>query len=252
MAEKRKLEEFDASEVQNSKNATVHGIVTDLSPVKNSKKNEKVQYFKGELSDDKGCVRIISFEPSMRQPLYEFLSKKSPISVVNCEVRDIHEGGQEILVSNTCKILTSPKKFDVTTLKHQEPTMIQMNDVPSLAANQLVTVTIKAKIVDTPEKVKDKQGKELDKQDCIVGDASSCGRLVLWEDVGKIAEDKSYKIIGAKVNTYKGANYLSLAPESQIELIDDIGVIAEIDSDDLQDRGIVKKVVLGQIDCPLC
>ena len=119
-----------------------------------------------------------------------------------------------------------------------------MNDVPSLAANQLVTVTIKAKTVDTPEKVKNKQGKELNKQDCIVGDASSCGRLVLWEeDVGKIAEDKSYKIIEAKVNTYKGANYLSFAPESQIELIDDIGVIAEIDSDDLQERGIVKKVV---------
>ena len=249
MAEKRKLEEFDASDVQNSKGATVHGIVTDLSPVKKSKKNEKIQYFKGELSDDKGCVRIISFEPSMRQPLYESLSKKSPISVVNCEVRDAREGGQEILVSNTCKIQASPKKFDVTTLKHQEPTMIQMNDVPSLAATQLVTVTIKAKTVDTPERIKNKQGKELSKQDCIVGDSSGCGRLVLWEqDVGKIAEDKSYKIIGAKVNTYKGVNYLSLAPESQIELIDDIGVTVEIDSDDLQERGIVKKVVLGQID----
>ena len=56
MAEKRKLEESDTSEVQNSKSATVNGI---LSPVKESKKNEKVQYFKGELSDDKGCVRII-------------------------------------------------------------------------------------------------------------------------------------------------------------------------------------------------
>ena len=224
-------------------------IVTNLSPVKKSKKDDKVAYFKGELSDEKGCVRIISFEPSMRQPLYQSLSNKSPISVVNCQVRDAREGGQEILVSNTCKIQASPKKFDITTLRHQEPTTIQMNDVPSLATAQLVTVMIKAKTVDSPEKVKNRQGKELSKQDCIVGDASSCSHLVLWEeDVGKIAEDKSYKIVGAKVNTYKGANYLSLAPESQIELIDDIGVVAQIDSDDLQERGIVKKVIVGQID----
>ena len=43
-------------------------------------------------------------------------------------------------------------------------------------------------------------------------------------------------------------NYLSLRQESQIECIDDIGVTAEIDSDDLQEHGIVKKVILGEID----
>lgn len=101
--------------------------------------------------------------------------------------------------------------------------------------------------MDAPEKVKNKQGKEINKLDCIVGDVSSCGHLVLWEeDVGKLDEDK--KAIGAKVHTYKGVNYLLLAPESQIELIDNIGVTAEIDSDDLQECGIVKKVILGDID----
>ena len=55
----------------------------------------------------------------MRQPLYESLSKKLPISVINCEVtisvnckvRDAREGGQEILVSSTCKIEAYPRSL---------------------------------------------------------------------------------------------------------------------------------------------
>ena len=138
-----------ALSVKNTPNAIVHGIITDLSPVKKSRKDEKVEYFKGQLSDGKGYMRVISFNPSMRQPLYESLSNKSPISVINCKVRDAREGGQETFVSDTCKIQALPKKFDVNTLiKHKEPTAVEMNHICSLATNQLVTVTIKAKTVD--------------------------------------------------------------------------------------------------------
>ena len=95
--------------------------------------------------------------------------------------------------------------------------------------------------MDTPEKVKINK---LSKQDCIVGDASSCGRLVLPEDVGKIAEDKSCEIIGTKVNMYKGVNYLSLSPESQIELIDNLlQKLIEMIC-----KSVELLVVLGQID----
>jgi hypothetical protein len=115
-----------------------------------------------------------------------------------------------------------------------------MNDISSLATSQLGTVTIKTKTVDAPEKVKNKQGKELNKQECLVGDASGCGHLVLWEEMSvKYMKIKATK---SQEHTFKGVNYLSLAPEFQIELhvIDDIGVTAEIEPDDLQDRGIVK------------
>lgn len=38
------------------------------------------------------------------------------------------------------------------------------------------------------------------KQDCVVGDSSACGRVVLWEqDVGKLNEGESYKLVGASV-----------------------------------------------------
>ena len=51
--------------------------------------------------------------------------------------------------------------FDVTNplAKQEEPTMVPVNDIPSLATGQLVTVNVKAKIVDAPEKVKAKKAK---------------------------------------------------------------------------------------------
>ena len=48
---KRKLDEWDVSEIAESGGAAVHGVVTNLSPVKESKKNTSVQYFHGTISD---------------------------------------------------------------------------------------------------------------------------------------------------------------------------------------------------------
>lgn len=45
MACKRKLDYFDVSTVKESANAVVDGVMTDLSPVKNSKKDDAVKYF---------------------------------------------------------------------------------------------------------------------------------------------------------------------------------------------------------------
>ena len=42
MATKRKLEEFDVRDVKECGSAIVHGIVTDLSPVKKSRRDQKV------------------------------------------------------------------------------------------------------------------------------------------------------------------------------------------------------------------
>ena len=42
-------------------------------------------------------------------------------------------------------------------------------------------------------------------------------------------------------------NYLSLTPGSSIEDLDDIGATADVESEDLGERGIVKKVIEGEI-----
>lgn len=84
---------------------------------------------------------------------------------------------------------------------------MQMKDVARLATGQLITVTMKAKIVDAPDKVQNKEGTDLNKQDCVVGVGPGCGRLVLWEEgVGKLKEDHSFKVIGTRIRTFKGMN----------------------------------------------
>ena len=51
---KRKLEsEWDVSETQESSSATVHSVVTEVSPVKVSQKNAIVRYFDRRMTDGK-------------------------------------------------------------------------------------------------------------------------------------------------------------------------------------------------------
>ena len=60
---KREIEEvgIDVSDVvTNVDNAKVHGVVTELSPVKLSRKNQK--YFSGKITDGK---KSLYFEPSL-------------------------------------------------------------------------------------------------------------------------------------------------------------------------------------------
>ena len=75
MAMKRKLEEFDVSKVKINDGTIVHGVVTDLSPMKKSKKDESRKYFSAQVSDGKKCLRVTSFEPSLRQAMNNSLTK---------------------------------------------------------------------------------------------------------------------------------------------------------------------------------
>ena len=58
--------------------------MTRLSPIGNSKRDEKVKYIDGQLADDKGSVKVVSFLQSLRQATYDSLTK---ISLVDCEVK---------------------------------------------------------------------------------------------------------------------------------------------------------------------
>ena len=69
MAMKSKFDELDVCDVKDSGSAIMHGVVTKLSPVKKSKRDDKVKYFNGQISDGKGCVRVVSFEPSLGQAM---------------------------------------------------------------------------------------------------------------------------------------------------------------------------------------
>ena len=61
MACKRKLDYFDVSEAKESSSTAVDGMVTKLSQVKRSKKDDSVKYFSGQVCGRKGSLREICF-----------------------------------------------------------------------------------------------------------------------------------------------------------------------------------------------
>lgn len=62
--------------------ATVHGIMTEVSPVKSSSSNPKVKYFTGKMSDGSKTVRVISFDPALRT------ARQSPFLTARCSRRN--------------------------------------------------------------------------------------------------------------------------------------------------------------------
>ena len=68
----------------------------------------------------------------------------------------------------------------------------------------------------------------------------------MWQsDVGALKEEQSYKIVDATVRLYQGVRYLSCSESCKIEEIDDIGDVAEIDSDEELSKSA--KVITGYI-----
>ena len=67
---------YDVHEIQTDDNATVHGCVVDLSPLKTSQRRENCHYFSGKLSDGIGRVsaRKMKFKDDNSQ--YFFLEHK--------------------------------------------------------------------------------------------------------------------------------------------------------------------------------
>ena len=87
---KRRRDDFDVSEIESIwDNATIHGIVTAISPVKASKSNEQMRYFNAKLSDGNQTIRVISFSPSLHDTFQDFCSKSTPIALTDCQVKEV-------------------------------------------------------------------------------------------------------------------------------------------------------------------
>ena len=68
---------------------TVHGviIVGQISPLKTSKTKSGVRYFDGSLSDGRKTLRMISFDPKLREQFevfMELLHLLDDIMIINC------------------------------------------------------------------------------------------------------------------------------------------------------------------------
>ncbi len=74
---KRSENEWDVSEIKECPNATVHGVVTQLSPVKTSRKNSSVRYLDRRMSNGKKSVRVVCLDPTKRGALVDARAKGS-------------------------------------------------------------------------------------------------------------------------------------------------------------------------------
>ena len=94
---KRTLEEvenFDNLE-KGIASASVHGVLTSLSPVK---KGRKQNYFEGKLSDGSSKLCFVSFDSRQQKKMSDMLMKKRAIEIKGCEIKPSRRGDKmEIL-----------------------------------------------------------------------------------------------------------------------------------------------------------
>ena len=174
---KRKLE-WDVSEVEESAHATIHGIVTAVSPVKVSRKDSNLHYFDGRLTDGRSSARIVCFDPSLRSALESSREKKEAVSVVNCSVKQNSNKDLEIVGNKHSKVVASPRKYVLpetsTFSDNLEHKTVELRDVDDISCTQRVTVLVKVNSVTEGEVVSTREGVQVRKQDCYVGDSSGC------------------------------------------------------------------------------
>lgn len=75
-------------------------------------------------------------------------------------------------------------------------------------------------------------------------------RIVLWQDnVGKLEQDKCYRIEMVTVREYAGTKYLSLSEMSRIQEVDDIGKVLSIEDEDVEEvgQGLKEKLSLSSL-----
>ena len=55
--------EFDVSNMEKQgENATMHGVMVEVSPIKLSRKNPGIKYFSGQITDGRKTARMICFK----------------------------------------------------------------------------------------------------------------------------------------------------------------------------------------------
>ena len=83
------------------------------------------------------------------------------LCMVDCKVKEVRGGGSDVTLSNYTKIETSPKKFPSLAVGTTEPDAVALEDIGFLAIDQLVSVMVKANVVDAPETVTNRDGKQV-------------------------------------------------------------------------------------------
>ena len=136
--------EFEVGELNDEEeNVSVHGIVTELSPVKSGRKNERVKYFTGQLSDDKKSMRMVCFDPKLRQELVKSFEKTTPVVIKDCQVKKGYANSLEIVASSRRSKIEASDRDISKTVAAPVTTEICIEDICKITPMQLLTVNVK-------------------------------------------------------------------------------------------------------------
>ena len=249
---KRPCQEYDIKDLEVSENATIHGRIVQLSPVKVSQNRENCRYFNGKMSDGLKVARFVSFEPSLRPTFDKFKQEETSVAVTSCYIQESkYDNSLEIKTGKNSTIYKSPKEFKLDSTTDEESSLITVDQLITIPVNQHVTLAGKIVTVNVATDLSTKMGKKLKKQDCVLRDTSASCRIVLWQDdIGKLIKGNSYKLSNVLVRQYEGNKYISVNEGAAIHQIQDIELISDYDEDDLLSLPL-KMIAEGEISAIL-
>ena len=197
----------------------VHGIPVNVSPAKESRSSMGVFYFEAKLSDGKRCARVVSFDTSHLDSMKKAEVEQSVVALNDSTVKKSSFSSEiEVHLNKRSKVAASPRKLSLGLEGAVLPSTsraTKIAEIVDLKVNQYVGVVCKIVKVNDVAIVRKSDGKELQKQDVVIGDETGSCRLVLWEeDVQGLEEGKSYHLLDVVVRTYGTAKYLSYSPRS--------------------------------------
>ena len=255
-AKRRKFEppEIGISNIDTScSSATVHRVVLELSPIKESRKNSSRKYFDGKVTNGKKTVRMVCFSPKLRPKLEAHRAKKTAAALIGCSIKET-SNDFELLASKKTTVEASSKEFalpsnlkeiDSSTAVHVE-SLSEINNTP---VNQPITIVGKVIGIESAVKLSSKNHPDgLTKQDCRIADTCGSFRLVLWEDkIDSLTVNKTYKFENVTVRSYNNNKYVSLSQASSVKEVEDIGEVIVPSDSNYKQAFVSQKVIEGEV-----
>ena len=241
--------ECEVSEIEEGKGVCVHGIPVNVSPARESRNTKGVFLFEANVSDSKSSARVVSFDPGHRAAMKKAEEEGSVVALSNSIVkRSALSSELEVHLSKRSKVMSSPRKLSLGYAVVLSRRSSKITDVATLTVSQEIEVRCKVVKVNEVSTVKRSgDGKELRKQDVVIGDETGSCRLVLWEDdVSSLEEGKSYRLVDMGVRMYDATKYLSFTAKNSKEMIEDLENVNEEDIADEESESS-GRVVKGEI-----
>ena len=247
--------------------AAVHGVVTQLSPVKSGPKSK---YYSGKIADSDSAIRFVSFAskkvdvPASFQVLEGFKAKKEAIQMKNCEVKVNSFTGHpelELHINSSTLFEKSSMTFDVSPESDEEEEVGGPAKVVTVSQLAMVKtyeepITIKVKVIRVEPAHTTSNGSIV--QTVAVADDTGNTTVDLWaEFIDQLKADQSYELSEFRVKSFQD-DFTIFSPRkgAHVTAITDIShVIAatEVDFDHFPDATIGSVVQFSaNAKCPIC